>query len=228
MRPQAIIFDKDGTLFDFEATWSSAMRRLLASLAPDDDGSASRALGFDPVSGQFDPNSVAIAGTAQDTGRALSAVVGRSVADIVEVMDQIASDTAMVPVVDLLSCLGDLRQICPLGVVTNDSKIPAERHIRDAGLGDLVACVIGFDSGHGVKPAPGPLLACADIMGANPEEMVMVGDSLHDLNAGRAAGMRTVGVLTGVAETPELEPFADVVLPNISHLKPWIEGLAAT
>jgi phosphoglycolate phosphatase len=227
MRPQGIIFDKDGTLFDFEATWSGAMERLLARLAPDDDGHAARALGFDPIRKEFHPDSIAIAGTARDTGRALSPVVGRSVEDIVEIMDQIATATTMVPVVDLLACFKALRRLCPLAVVTNDSEVPANRHISEAGLTDFVTCVIGFDSGHGVKPDPDPLLACADMMGVDPARVLMVGDSLHDLHAGRAAGMGTVGVLTGIAETPELQPFADVVLPNIGHLKAWIESVSA-
>ena len=50
----------------------------------------------------------------------------------------------------------------------------------------------------------------------------MVGDSLHDLQSGRAAGMVTIAVLTGVADTSELAPFADVVLPDISHIPAWL------
>jgi phosphoglycolate phosphatase len=51
---------------------------------------------------------------------------------------------------------------------------------------------------------------------------VMVGDSLHDLVAGRAAGMQTVGVLTGPACRAELAPCADAVLPDIGHLTEWL------
>ena len=54
--------------------------------------------------------------------------------------------------------------------------------------------------------------------------MLMVGDSLHDLHAGQAAGMRCVGVLTGVAGAEELQPFAEVVLPDIGYLADWIQG----
>ena len=50
----------------------------------------------------------------------------------------------------------------------------------------------------------------------------MVGDSTHDLRAGRAAGMRAVAVLTGLAEADELAPLADAVLPDVSHLPAWI------
>ena len=52
----------------------------------------------------------------------------------------------------------------------------------------------------------------------------MVGDSRHDLIAGRAAGMATLGVLTGVAGAEDLAPLADLVRPDIGHL-PQILGL---
>ena len=50
----------------------------------------------------------------------------------------------------------------------------------------------------------------------------MVGDSTHDLRAGRAAGMQTVGVLTGTSLADELWPLADAVLPDIGHLPAWV------
>jgi phosphoglycolate phosphatase len=53
----------------------------------------------------------------------------------------------------------------------------------------------------------------------------MVGDSLHDLDAGRAAGMRTVAVLTGIADRAALAPHADVVLGHIGELPDWIAAL---
>ena len=62
---------------------------------------------------------------------------------------------------------------------------------------------------------------CAAVS-AVPARSVMVGDSRHDLKAGRAAGMQTVGVLTGLAEKADLAPFADIVLPDIGHLTKWL------
>ena len=50
------------------------------------------------------------------------------------------------------------------------------------------------------------LLAFADAVGIAPARIVMVGDSTHDLHAGRAAGMQTVGVLTGLAGAETLAP----------------------
>ena len=50
----------------------------------------------------------------------------------------------------------------------------------------------------------------------------MIGDSTHDLDSGRAAGMATVGVLTGLATRADLAPHADVVLADIGALPAWL------
>jgi hypothetical protein len=55
----------------------------------------------------------------------------------------------------------------------------------------------------------------------------MIGDSTHDLDCGRAAGMTTVAVLTGLADRDDLAPHADVVLPDIGSLPGWL-GLPET
>ena len=52
----------------------------------------------------------------------------------------------------------------------------------------------------------------------------MVGDSTHDLIAGRAAGMATIGVLTGTAGHADLAPYADVVFPDIGHIPAWLSA----
>ncbi|MFW5641465.1 MAG: HAD family hydrolase, partial [Roseicyclus sp.] len=74
---------------------------------------------------------------------------------------------------------------------------------------------------------PGMCLAFAEAFAIAPERIVMVGDSLHDLHAGRAAGMRVAAVLTGPAAAADLAPHADVVLRHIGHLPAWLETLDA-
>jgi phosphoglycolate phosphatase len=88
---------------------------------------------------------------------------------------------------------------------------------------DRFAFVAGFDSGHGVKPDADPLLAFCAATGVAPDRTAMVGDSLHDLVAGAAAGMMRIGVLTGMAQHDDLAPHADVVLPNIGHIPEWLD-----
>jgi len=222
---EAIIFDKDGTLFDFQATWGAAVLHLIKQVAPDTlRAPAAEALGVDASTGTFRPDSVVIAGTTDDVASALATVTGRDRADLARIADRIGEGTPQVPAVDLKPCLKALSMGRVMGVATNDSEAPARAHLAAAGVGEFFDFVAGYDSGYGAKPAPGQLLAFARQTGIATGATIMVGDSLHDLKAARAAGMATVGVLTGIATRAELEPMADVVLPDIGHLQSWIEA----
>jgi phosphoglycolate phosphatase len=77
----------------------------------------------------------------------------------------------------------------------------------------------GYDSGHGVKPEPGMVLAFCQAMSLQPEEVIVVGDNSHDIEMGRnaRAGL-CVGVLTGASTRNELESLADIVFDDISGL----------
>lgn len=228
MEINAILFDKDGTLFDFEASWSAAMVELLDTVAPGETrDDAAEALGFDLGTVAFRPDSIAIAGTLEDMINALAGAVDVARDDLFDIVRLISAEAPMVPVVDLAACLGDLAVSYQLGVVTNDSEAGARRHLDQAGIGDIFGFVAGSDSGFGAKPDPGLVLAGAEALGVPPENCAMVGDSLHDLMAGQAAGMIPVGVLTGVATYDDLAPYATVVLPDIGALDAWIrDGLS--
>jgi phosphoglycolate phosphatase len=113
-----------------------------------------------------------------------------------------------------------------LGVATNDTEAPARAHLEAHGITGLFDFVAGYDSGYGPKPGPGMCLAFAKSQGLDPARVVMVGDSLHDLVAGRAAGMRTVAVLTGVARHADLVGHADSVLPDIGGLSDWLDAMS--
>ena len=110
-----------------------------------------------------------------------------------------------------------------ISVPTIPALARARAHLDAAGVTGLFDFVAGFDSGHGGKPAPGQLLAFCASMALTPEEVVMVGDSRHDLVAGRAAGMRCVAVLTGMATAQELAPYATAVLDDIGALPDWLD-----
>ena len=79
-------------------------------------------------------------------------------------------------------------------------------------------CIRDSDTGYGFKPAPEPLLAFAEKSALKPEEIAMIGDSLHDLQAADAAGMMRIAVLTGIATENQLKNYADIVLPSIAEL----------
>ena len=105
------------------------------------------------------------------------------------------------PVPGLFRALEALGQGRILGVVTNDSqKHRRARILQHMTITHHFDFIAGYDSGFGAKPAPGQLLGFCKATGAQAQATAMVGDSRHDLEAGRAAGMVTIGVLTGLAE----------------------------
>jgi len=225
-----VIFDKDGTLFDFRRSWGAWSAHLVAELAQDAThaGQLARAIGYLPEANDFTPDSPVIAATAVEiAAQMLPLLPGFDHAALTDLLNARAARAAMVEVVPLGPLLTDLRSRgLMIGLATNDSELPARTHLANHGVAALFDFVAGCDSGHGGKPAPGMLLAFARKMGLAPARVVMVGDSRHDLEAGRAAGMRTVAVLTGIAKRAELAPHADAVLPDVGALGGWIDSLA--
>lgn len=230
MAIEGIVFDKDGTLFDFEATWSPWAAAFLRRMCDGDEEKAAdmgRIIGFDLASGQFDPGSVVIAGTPEDILDVFAlAIPDLAYDELLEIINTEAEAAPMAEAVPLAPLLDELKgRGLALGVATNDAEAPAVAHLSAVGVQDRFDVILGSDSGFGGKPAPGQLLAFCDQVGTTPENMVMVGDSLHDLRAGEAAGFLRVGVLTGMAGEADLKDHADVVLPDIGHLPAWLDSL---
>lgn len=227
----ALLFDKDGTLFDFRISWGRWASGFLAGLASDPDHAdrLGRAIGFDAATQSFAPDSPVIAATAADIAAALLPhLPGMTLADLTDLIDDTAGSAPMSEAVPLRPLLTVLRgRGLRLGVATNDSEAPARQHLAAHGITDCFDFIAGYDSGHGAKPSPGMCLAFAAACGFSPGRVAMVGDSRHDLQAGRAAGMRTVAVLTGIAQSSDLETLADVVLPDIGAIPDWLDRLSA-
>lgn len=223
-----IIFDKDGTLFDFRATWAEWAVRLLAELAGGDlarAGALGAAIGFDLARRDFAPSSPVIAGTPGEIALLLLPhLPGVRLEPLVDRMNLLAAEVPLAEAVPLRPLLTALRMRgLRLGLATNDAEAPARAHLHRAGVTDLFDFVAGCDSGHGAKPGPGQLLAFCQAVALAPERVAMVGDSLHDLHAAAQAGMRRVAVLTGIALAPELEDHADAVLRDIGALPGWLD-----
>lgn len=225
----AAIFDKDGTLFDFHATWSAWCRSfMVAEARGDEDRLAGLAgvLRFDLGTGRFHPDSIVIAHTSEEIAEALLPFFpGDDRRSLSARMNALAEDVPQTPATPLAPFLTGLRDRgLALGVATNDAEAPARAHLTAAGVVALFDFIAGYDSGYGGKPGAGQLDAFARAVGAPPSACVMVGDSRHDLVAARAAGMRPVGVLTGAAGAEALAPLAEVVLPSIAELPGWLDA----
>ena len=224
---RGLVFDKDGTLFDFHATWSVWCDGLIRDLCGPDPAQVARLarrLDFDLDARRFAATSPMIAGTMEVIVDAVREVLPeleehalrRTILTTSAAARQIEV-APLVPLLDRLAAAG-----MTLGIATNDSEAPARAHLERAGILDRFAFVAGYDSGHGAKPTPGQLLAFCALTNIPPAECAMIGDSTHDLDSGRAAGMAAVGVLTGLATRADLAPHADVVLDDIGALPAWL------
>ena len=233
MSIKGVLFDKDGVLVDFDATWCPAAIKVIETLAAGDAGkrqALADAADFDLEAEQFRKNAVFIAGTATDlvdlwapilpdmpkyaVATQSRALFTRFGAEHVTSYDDVA---------DALTALGEAR--IAMGIATNDEEISARTQMRALRLDGRFSFVSGADTGHGAKPEPGMLLAFAEHIGAEPNEIVMVGDSTHDMRAARAAGMIRVAVGTGPASLEELQPFADHCLARLGELPALVASL---
>jgi phosphoglycolate phosphatase len=230
---KGIIFDKDGTLFDFNATWGAWARGMLTAEtkdAPELFDVLADVLGYDSEANRFRAGSIVIAATVGEVADCIISVMPHL--ERQSLLDRMNTATALVPQQEALPLKPYFASLSAsglkLGLATNDAEAPARAHLEKAGIIALFDFVAGYDSGHGGKPAPGQLLAFCAQTGLAPSECLMVGDSTHDLHAGRAAGMGTIGVLTGPAPASELAPHADVILPNIGDIPDWLRSQKLT
>ena len=228
---KAIVFDKDGTLMDFQQSWGGWAKTVIERLSRDEAEATrvAKAAGVDLSKGLFTKGSPMIAGTPDDIIDILSVELPRYPrSHLFDAITPAPEDFTPVPVPLLVESCKTMRQAgYGFGLVTNDFEEVAHLHLRQLGVAPMFGPVIGFDSGFGGKPAPEGCLAAAKQLEVAPSNCAMVGDSLHDLEAGRAAGMVTIGVLTGVAGRDELSPHADIVLQDVSELPRWL-GLRPT
>jgi N-acetyl-D-muramate 6-phosphate phosphatase len=106
------------------------------------------------------------------------------------------------------------------GIVTNKIARFTDPLVRALGLAQRAACVVSGDTTAYTKPHPAPLLHALRQAGRNAPEALYVGDDLRDVQAGRAAGMRTIAAAYGYLgnETPIEHWGADDVIARPTEL----------
>jgi len=225
----AILFDKDGTLYDFYHTWGALTEQAALMVA---DGDAERAKfllensGRDPVTGKYAPSSPIAAGSNREIVEVWCGLLRRADVDEmyrrVHVMFLEHQKNGAVPVLDLDIFFGRLRgRGLRLGVATMDSEEAARAAMLRAKATHHLDFICGFDTGHGVKPLGGMVEAFARQVGVAVSHLAVVGDSPHDMHMARAgkAG-RAIGVLTGVSPREALlEAGAHEVIDSIAELE---------
>src|SRR4051812_101851 len=235
---KAILFDKDGTLIDFDATWGPAAYEVMRALAGGDETRLDALMAvshYVEAERRFRPTSPLIAGSSASYGPLWAQALGRAPGpDLYDEMDDLFRFWGL----ETLAPIGEPAAVAAaladrgfrLGVATNDAEPSARAQTTALGLDPYVDFIAGYDSGYGGKPDPGMVLAFAAACGCRPAEVALVGDTLHDLHAARAAGAASIAVLTGptrAAARPDLEPHADHVVDSIADLPALLDRLAA-
>ncbi len=218
----AVLFDLDGTLVDTIQLILSAHRHTLArhlqGPAPP-EAAIIRNLGR--------PLRTSMREYAEADGRPDAADLAAQMVDTYRAFQHEHHDRLVKGYDGVQETLVELRaRGYTLGIVTSKARGTAMIAIRNFALAPLVDVMVFLEDTDRHKPEPDPLLEAARRGGFDPRRGLYVGDSIHDIAAGRAAGMKTVGALWGPFERSQLEAAgADAVVETPRDLLPLLPGV---
>ena len=185
-RPAAVLFDLDGTLIDSIELILGSMRHAFSRCdrtVPSDD---------EWLTG---------------VGIPLRTMFHRYAASDVEIDELIAAyrEHQLANHDSLVRCYDEVPETLaalaraghPLAVVTSKGDMLAKRGLELVGIASYFEMIISCDSCTRHKPHPEPVLTALERLGYEAEEALFVGDSVHDIEAGNAAGVETVAALWG-------------------------------
>lgn len=123
-------------------------------------------------------------------------------------------NTVLYPgVKDVLPSLTSMKKV----LVSNKRTAPCKKILQGLGLLGYFDMVLGSDALSEKKPSPMPLLYAMKELGLSKNETIMVGDSTYDIDAGRAAGIKTVALTCGYRSAHLLKD-ADYPINSIAEL----------
>jgi len=227
MAIRAVLLDKDGTVIDYWRTWVPINREAALYAARGNRELADELLqlgGHDPATDRITPGTPLAAGDFRDIAVAFAA------------HPDVAPAEALVAGIERVFCTGGARHSAliagaretiaelkrrgfRIGIATNDSAGGLEASLAAHDILGLLDFAVGCDSGLGSKPDPRMVHGFCAAVGARAGEVAMVGDAIHDLAMGRAAGVGlNVGVLSGTSAREDLDGYADLILDSIGDL----------
>jgi N-acetyl-D-muramate 6-phosphate phosphatase len=221
---RAICFDIDGTLSDTDNLW---LQKTLPFIRP-----------FNRVFPRMEPNRVArrLIMSLETPGNYMYYLLDRAGMDATagriynwinkSVLYPRKKNFMIVP--GAKQAVETLGRQFPLAVVSSRDRAGIMGFLENFELSPQFKAVATSQTCKYTKPFPHPIIWAASQMGVAPEECLMVGDTVVDIKAGKAAGAQTVGVLCGFGDEQELRKAgADMILPGPSDLLTYLHPEAA-
>jgi len=238
-RAQAIIFDKDGTLIDFDAMWGGWVIYLAEQLH-NISGLHVReplclAMGYDDANKKVLAHGK-LAATPMAQLYHLTVEVMQALGLSAEEAERIVEQGWCIPdPVMLAKQFTDTRalfhklhnQNIKIGIATTDDRTPTQAMIEAFDIEEYLTTMVCADDGIPAKPQPDMVLTICQRMNIDPSKVMVVGDTTADLKMARTAGAGlVVGVLSGVSDSNDLIHYADVLIESVDELHAYAEALA--
>ena len=232
----AVVFDKDGTLIDFDAFWVSVSERatelILSQLGIVESSNeiVSEVLfAYGIRSGVTDIDGVLCKGTYRQMSDIFADILlryGYAVDKdefhkmLLKAYEEATSVGVIAPTsVRLKESLLLLReQGIRLFVVTTDNLEITEKCLAGLGILELFDKIYCDDGIMPTKPNPAAIDDLTKSFGIDKSEIVMVGDTMTDIRFAKNAGVRAIGLARCEANAEKLRPHADMVLCNAAEL----------
>ncbi|MCA3555828.1 HAD family hydrolase [Aestuariivirga sp.] len=234
MKIEGVLFDKDGTLIDVDATWVPIYREALMDLFRTDDAGAEVIMeraGYDRARGKLKAGSPLAGGTNREIAAIWWPDLGGAALDahlamLEDRFGQMVRDK-LVPLMPLEPILSDLRAMgLKLGVAPNDSHVSARAHMAEVGVIGHFADIIAADTVPAAKPAGNMIRKFAALTGLPAAAIAMVGDNHHDMAEARNGGAGlAIAVLSGNAGREDIAHLADHTIDSVADLPALLRSL---
>lgn len=238
-KAQAIIFDKDGTLIDFDAMWGGWVIYLAEQLHQISGLNVREALciamGYDDANKKVLATGK-LAATPMHLLYRLTVEVMQSLGLSAENAEKVVAEGWYIPdpvilakpFTDTRALFGSLHALgIKIGIATTDDRAPTQAMIEAFDIEEYMSTMVCSDDGIKAKPEPDMVLAICERMGIHPSKVMVVGDTIPDLKMARAAGAGlVVGVLSGVSKTKDLGPYADILIESVDVLHDYAHNMA--
>jgi phosphoglycolate phosphatase len=235
-KAQAIIFDKDGTLIDFDAMWGGWVIYLAEQLHLVSGLNVREplclALGYDDEHKKVLAHGK-LAATPMHLLYRLTVDVMQSLGLNATEAERIVEQAWRIPdPVISAKQFTDTRALfwqlhsngIKIGIATTDDRAPTQSMIEAFDIEAYISTMVCSDDGIKAKPAADMVLTICERLNISPSKVMVVGDTTADLKMARAAGAGlVVGVLSGVSSARDLVEYADVLIDSVDDLHAYAQ-----